>query len=691
MTMTEREDPSGDGRAGGTESADGAARPGRLAPPEWLTLTLRATPGPMPKAAAVRAAIGIAAPLAVGVAVGDSASGALVSIGALGAVFGDTADAYRLRVLNIAVPQIVGAIGLALGSAQFGHGWSAVAMLTVVALVAGMISTIGAVASASGLNLLLMAVIGAGLPMPSPWWRAPMLTLVGAGLVLVMALLAWPARSRIPERAAVADAYDATANLLAAAGTAEWETARAEVTATLNHAYDLLLGRRAVAPGRSRGMSRLVALLNSVGLLVEAATAIHADDRRVGEADVDTVREIAAAVRGGTVPTGAAPSSAATDPADRAVAAAIEHAHETLSGAYRTPDRVGRPGTLPERVTAGARNLLVSAESWRYGLRLTLCIGVAQVLVSVVDVPRSYWVPLTVTFVLKPDFGSVFSRALLRALGTAAGLVVAGVILEFVPRGWWEVPVVVVLAAAVPILSRRGYGYQTAVITPLILILSDLLGHQGVGLLAPRLVDSLIGCAIVLVAGYALWPESWHTRVGARLATAVEDTARYIECAFDEKTDQAARARTRRRIYRDLSDVRTEFQRALGEPPPAGARAAAWWPLIIAVERVIDTGTAAAVHTAHGAPPPSPEAAAHMAAELRALAASMRTGDAPDRAARPAAAEDPRDALTDVRREVRSARSMLDGPAEAGDGKGSRDGKGAGERKGAAEPGEESG
>ncbi|MGW9209371.1 FUSC family protein [Embleya sp. NPDC055664] len=660
MTMTERADPSDDGR-----SAGAAARSGRLAPPEWLALTLRATPGPMPKAAAVRAAIGIGAPLAVGVLVDDTASGALVAIGALGAVFGDTADAYRLRVLNIAVPQIVGAIGLALGSAQFGHGWSAVAMLTVLALVAGMISTIGAVASASGLNLLLMAVIGAGLPMPSPWWRAPMLTLAGAGLVLLMALLAWPARSRIPERDAVADAYDATANLLAAAGTEEWEPARAEVTLTLNHAYDLLLGRRAVAPGRSRGMSRLVALLNAVGPLVEAGTATHAEERSVAEVDVATVREIAAAVRGGTVPVGSADRSGVCAPADRAVAAAITHARETLSGAYRVPDRVGRPGALPERVAAGARALLVSAKSWRYGLRLMLCIGVAQALVSVVDVPRSYWVPLTVTFVLKPDFGSVFSRALLRALGTAAGLVVAGVILEFVPRGGWEVPVVLVLAAALPILSRRGYGYQTAVITPLILILSDLLGHQGVGLLAPRLVDSLIGCAIVLVVGYALWPESWHTRVGARLATAIEDTARYIECAFDENADQAARARTRRRIYRDLSDVRTEFQRALGEPPPAGARAAAWWPLIVAVERVIDTGTAAAVHTAHGAPPPSPEAAAHIAAELRALAASMRSEGAGAVGVVPAAVEEPRDVFSDVRREVRSVRSTLDGPSEA--------------------------
>lgn len=191
-----------------------------------------------------------------------------------------------------------------------------------------------------------------------------------------------------------------------------------------------------------------------------------------------------------------------------------------------------RPTPLRARVPARAREVLLSATSWRYGLRLALCLGLAQALVSTVTVPRSYWVPLTVTFVLKPDFGSVFTRAVLRALGTAVGLVLATAVLEVVPRGAWEVPVVAVLAAALPVVSRRSYGLQTMVITPLILILSDLLNHQGVHLLVPRLVDSLLGCAIVLVAGYALWPESWHSRVGARLADSVDDVARYLECAF---------------------------------------------------------------------------------------------------------------------------------------------------------------
>ncbi|MGW3867840.1 FUSC family protein, partial [Streptomyces sp. NPDC005047] len=188
----------------------------RHLPPDWLVRNLRAPRTPLNRAAMARAAVGMTAPLAIGLALGQPAFGALASMGALNAVIGDTADAYRLRVLNIAVPQLTGAVGVVLGSLVHDGGWAAVAALTGVALVSGMISTIGAVASASGLLLLLNAVIGAGLPLPGPWWAAPLLMTGGGLLVLLLALLAWPLRAGVPERASVAAAYRSVADLLAA-------------------------------------------------------------------------------------------------------------------------------------------------------------------------------------------------------------------------------------------------------------------------------------------------------------------------------------------------------------------------------------------------------------------------------------------------------------------------------------------
>ncbi|MFI1681715.1 FUSC family protein [Streptomyces sp. NPDC020607] len=612
-----------------------------LTPPDWLVRSLKPQSAPIPWAAVARASVAMALPLALGILAGQPSYGALASMGALSGVIGDTADAYRMRIFNIAVPQLFGALGVTLGSLVFGHGWVAVGAVTFVALVSGMMSTIGAVASVSGLLLLLNSVVGAGLPMPGQWWLAPLLMTGGGLLVLTLALLAWPLRSGVPERAAVAASYRAVAALLDAAGTDTYGEARTAVTASLNQSYDLVLARRTRDHGRNPELVRLVAHLNALTPVIEAAPAAdqaarHACVRLPPEVPA-AVRALADAVERGEAPRtdpAEAPARAAAripepqDHAARALDHAVLHAAETLAdpdplGVIGTDDRLGRPAALRVRARRAARNVILSGASWRYGLRLALCIGLAQSLVSIIDVPRSYWVALTVTFVLKPDFGSVFSRAVLRALGTAAGLVVAAAVLAEVPHGWWDVPVMMLLAPLIPALTTRGYGYQTAAITPVILLLSDILNHQGLGLVVPRLVDSLIGCGITLVAGYLLWPESWGTRIGDRLADAVADTARYVECAFGDG-DAAARARMRRGLYRDLSVIRSEFQRALTEPPPTGTRAAAWWPLVVAVERILDATTAARVRIRHGAQAPKPDEVAEVAHELRGLADRLR-------------------------------------------------------------------
>ncbi|MGW1157433.1 FUSC family protein [Streptomyces sp. NPDC002513] len=599
-----------------------------LTPPDWLVRNLQPQRAPVNRPAVARAAIAVALPLALGLATGRPAYGALASIGSLSAILADTADAYRMRILNIAVPQLFGAVGITVGTLVFGQGWLAVTALTVVALISGMISTIGAVASASGLVLLLDTVIGAGLPLPGHWWLPPLLINGGGLLVLALGLLSWPLRSRVPERTSVAAAYRSVAELLAACGTDTYDTARFDVTRALNQAYDLILARRTREHGRSPDLVRLLAQLNALTPIVEAAPAAHRYGKPLPDEARDAVRRLADAVD--TDQRGPFPLEL-PDPVGetgRAIDQALRHAAEVVTARNVDPrsivDRLGRPASLRVRAYRAARNLLLSGASWRYGLRLALCIGLAQTLVSLVAVPRSYWVALTVTLVLKPDFGSVFSRAMLRAVGTVAGLVVAAVVLAAFPPGWWTVAALAVLAPLIPALSPRGFGHQTAAMTPVILVQSDFLNHLGTALLVPRLVDSLIGSAIALLAGYLLWPESWHTRVGARLANAVADTAQYVENAFGETADPAARARMRRRLYRDLSAIRTEFQRALTEPPPTGRRAAAWWPLVVAVERIVDATTAARVRVRHGAPPPSPAEIAQVALQLRELSESLR-------------------------------------------------------------------
>jgi uncharacterized membrane protein YccC len=168
-------------------------------------------------------------------------------------------------------------------------------------------------------------------------------------------------------------------------------------------------------------------------------------------------------------------------------------------------------------------------------------------------------------------------------------------------------------------------------LTPLVVVLIDLLTPAGWRLAEDRLIDTLIGCAIVLLLGYAPWPASWYAHLPRQFAQTALDVARYLEEALLGGSPEAApgspptRSRMRRSTYRALADLRAEFQRTMSEPPSISRRAAAWWPAVVALEQVMDAVTATATEVSHGAEV-SPPGVRRLAEALREVSEAAATG-----------------------------------------------------------------
>lgn len=92
-------------------------------------------------------------------------------------------------------------------------------------------------------------------------------------------------------------------------------------------------------------------------------------------------------------------------------------------------DTSGRGGPSSPCDLQGLRaNLTLRSTAFRHAARLSITIAIAATIYRVLDLPRGYWVPLTVFFVLRPDFGSTFTRGLQRYIVTALGAVLATLI-----------------------------------------------------------------------------------------------------------------------------------------------------------------------------------------------------------------------------------------------------------------------
>ncbi len=655
--------PSAGVGEGGARVAAGAGAPD-VAAPRWLEQLISTKPDPLPWGRAIRAGIGIPLPIALGIAFGGPKYGVIASVGALCSVPADVRGPYRTRLRRVGLAVAAGAVGFAIGSAVNGAGVLTLITVVLVAMVSALTSSPGNNASMASLQLLVFTILSTGpIGAVVPPYEGMALFLAGGGFVLLLSLSGWLHRPTAPEREAVADVLRALANLLAAVGHDQAEAARLSLTRVVNSAYDTLLGARSRIGGHDAAYRRLFVILSECTPAIEAAVTLMREGGPAPAAAVVTAHELAVAVRADRqppevhLPASSSPGVAALDAGLAQIAAAIsgQRPADSQAGA-------GRPAqpSRRERFESWFDSVISGPAIWTHALRLGLCVFLAELLRGVVFAGgRGYWITLTVAIVLKPDFGSVFARALLRGGGTVLGVLLGAAIIVGVRGSPELIAVMAVLAFLLPLAITRNYGMFATIMTPLVIVQLDL-AHQGqASLVLDRLIDTTLGCAVVLVFGYLIWPGSWRQRIGGEVADVLDTVADYLERAL--APDPAGRSGLRRRTYRALSDLRTHFQRVLVEPSPAARRAAAWWPVVVALERLTDAVTRTTVSLERSGPDArarvDQEEVERLAMALRSAASDARDGRVPPGA--PGIAEPP---LTEVSGEVAGVYAVLRGP-----------------------------
>jgi uncharacterized membrane protein YccC len=669
--------------------------------PEWLAEVMRPKKAPPPWTTMGRAVLALWVPMAVGFATGRKELGLLPAMGGLLSITIDNGGPYWARVRLIVVAGVVGgAPGLLIGTLIHGRGWIAVVAVVVLAGVSAILARLGALGSVLGLQLFIYSALGLGpLGELRPWWHTALQFLVGVAWALLLITPGYLLSPRSAERKAVAAVYHALARGLRMIGTPGSPEARVALAGALNTAYDTMLTGRATASGRSRRNMHLMAVLNVSHQLSEAAAALRATGERVPPLVVDEIDRLGDAILaehgpgsgvlgfGGRPPSSGPPLPVIPPPWSPSPGAlslrdAMLNLVRVLSGTWvpvpAVPDAAGDGDGAGKRLRAWAERIaeetLGGRIAWEFTIRLMLCTGVAAVASEVLPLTRSYWLVLTVGIILKPDYGSVFARAVQRAVGTVVGAVLGAAILALVPYGPWLLLPFGVLAGLLPYGKARNFGLAATFLTPLVVLLIDLLDVTGWRLAEARLLDTVIASAIVLIVGYAPWPSAWQAHLPGQFAQTLRSVCAYldealvtmpagrIEATGTTRSPSRApgeapgvRSRLRRGAYRSLSNLRAEFQRTMSEPASVSRRAIAWWPAVVALEEVMDAVTSTVVAIGRGAPAPSAASVHALTGTLRAVADAIET-QTPPRPPTPLPA-DPE--LEPVTASIRSVLSVL--------------------------------
>ncbi|MGA5898605.1 FUSC family protein [Streptomyces venetus] len=561
-------------------------RPRRTSCPRWPRSVLGRVPGSLPLAAAARGAVALALPLLVGLVTGWVVPSVIAAIGALWGVSQDGSDPYPVRVRRLGWTGVSSGLGLLAGELALRSGQPAAVAVTLgtAALVAGAVSLRGRIASVSGMHLLLGVTIGSGIPVPGPWWQAPLALLAGVALVLVLSAAPWLWRRHHVERAAVLAVYRSAGEALAVAGTDAAEQARLRMTLALNRAHEVMAPHLAPRGQRRQdGTGELVRAFHCAVRLGEAVTAVVWEGRALPPALTGVPRHLAGRLLPGhrTAPEDhvAEPASETGSPGTRALA-------DLVRAVDGEPDGADLELRLPVHERPGR------AARVRYALLLAGCVLAAHLLAEVLHRPRGYWLPMTVAFVYKPDFGPLLPRALHRCVGTIVGVAAIGAVSAAATGTYAVVGVVAVFGALMAVGVRHHYALATLGLTAVVFVLLDLLGDHR-ALYGTRVVDTALASALVLVAHFVVWPDSSDHRAEAQTEAAVAAARRYRDAA--PQAGPVQRQSLRRAAYHQLAEARRTVAHARREPARRGRPLPDWESAITAAERLCDQVTGQAV------------------------------------------------------------------------------------------------
>jgi uncharacterized membrane protein YccC len=599
----------------------------------WSDLTV----GP-----AVRAALGVVTPLAIGIGTGRPDYGSYAALGALPAGFVSFRGVNRTRVLAVLAAAVGMAISTFMGAAAAAwFPWLLVPAVFCWAYVAGLGAAFGQTALTVGLQWPVALLIASAVPL------GPERAVVRAGLVLagglwqgLLVVSSWAVNRGSAERTAAADSFRVLAGYAAdlASGlrqspdperlaasrvladpnpliqsaerqlltelVAEDERIRATLTA-------LSIGRppggpavegRRILMAASRVLSELAASLTgqrrtrdahlaaASGLLATISAESGTPWQWSGEALLGQLRAACRTVRLLNESSGGAPSKAARQP-QRA--------------------RARRDVTLTLRASLGT-----SSEAGRHAFRLAAASALAEIIVRVSGIGHGYWAVLTVVLVLRPDYSSTVYRGVQRAAGTllGAGLGVGVVLLGKVSDVALLAGIAVSLLAAYAVFTVNNLLYAVF-LTDFVVVLLALLGLPPLPTAIARLVGTGIGAGLALLA-YLVWPTWAGTSASENFARLIDAQGSYAAAllrAYSRPGDGKAAqlGELQRSARRARIDAEASATRLANEPdhPPISSHLAQ--ALAAAGHRVAQADlTLAAALVAHHALQPTSRPAA---------------------------------------------------------------------------------
>ncbi len=231
--------------------------------------------------------------------------------------------------------------------------------------------------------------------------------------------------------------------------------------------------------------------------------------------------------------------------------------------------RDNNPHTLREMGVRLRQQLTPGSVLFRHGLRMAVALVIGFAAISLFNFQNGSWVLLTIVFVCRPNFGATRQRLAQRIAGTLAGLVLTWALLQLFQDLHSQL-LIALLSALVFFYNRTDrYLVASGAITVMALTCFNLIG-DGFLLIVPRMVDTLLGCAIAAAAAFLILPDWQGRQLNKVLGRVLDSAARYLEAVLGQyrsgMRDDLAYRVARRDMHNADASLSTALSNMLREP-----------------------------------------------------------------------------------------------------------------------------
>lgn len=201
----------------------------------------------------------------------------------------------------------------------------------------------------------------------------------------------------------------------------------------------------------------------------------------------------------------------------------------------------------------------------RYALRSALAATAALVIYRVFDITHGYWLPFTVMLVMQPYFGATLQKAIDRVVGTVGGVLVGGVLVALPTGLYLKEAVLFVCFVLMIYFLRKKYSISAFFITLSLVVLFDVEQTFNNSVIFIRVLATVGGAAIAILAGFALLP-TWDRKwLPIHLTRAINNNYRYFINTF-YAADTANWTKMKRLAESQNSNAYDSFIRYMQEP-----------------------------------------------------------------------------------------------------------------------------